>query len=95
MTGGMAFVHDPEGRFDRMANADTIVWRSIASAHWAGLLRALVEEHAQRTGSLRAQALVADWPDALRAFRQIVPKEMLARLTHPLDEAESHGVAAE
>jgi glutamate synthase (NADPH/NADH) large chain len=95
MTGGMAFVHDPHNGFDRMANPDTIVWQGIASAYWDGVLRALVEEHAQRTGSRRAHKLLADWGEAVSEFRQVVPKEMLTRLTRPLDDTAGASVAAE
>ena len=36
-------------------------------------LRALVEEHLQRTGSRRAAAMLAGWDEAVGRFRQIVP----------------------
>jgi len=95
MTGGMAFVHDPQNRFDAMANHDTIVWAPIRSSYWDGVLRGLVEEHEARTGSRRARKMLANWSDAVGAFWQVVPKEMLTRLTHPLDEAGAASVAAE
>jgi glutamate synthase (NADPH/NADH) large chain len=94
MTGGMAFVYDPHGRFPIMANPDTLHWSKIASAHWDEHLRALVAEHAGRTHSVRAQKLLADWPEACARFWQITPKEMLSRLSHPLSD-EAHAVAAE
>ena len=78
-----------------MANPDTIVWDAIRSSYWDGVLRDLVEEHAERTGSRRARKMLANWSDAVTAFRQVVPKEMLTRLTHPLDEADAASVAAE
>jgi glutamate synthase (NADPH/NADH) large chain len=37
--------------------------------------------------------LLDDWDRALGAFWQVVPKEMLTRLAHPLDEPEQ--IAAE
>ena len=93
MTGGMAFVYDPAGRFPSMTNPDTIVWRRIGSAHWEARLIALLEAHVERTGSARARMLLASWPDARDAFWQVVPKEMLTRLEMPLDD--SAAVAAE
>jgi glutamate synthase (NADPH/NADH) large chain len=36
-------------------------------------LRALIEEHRARTGSRLAADLLADWPAALRGFRQVIP----------------------
>jgi glutamate synthase (NADPH/NADH) large chain len=50
MSGGMAFVYDPDERFPAMANPDSIVWNRLASKHWESVLKALVEEHARRTG---------------------------------------------
>jgi glutamate synthase (NADPH/NADH) large chain len=93
MTGGMAFVYDPEDRFATMANPETIVWRRIGAAFWEERLRALVEEHCDRTASPLAQELLAAWPQSLGAFWQVVPKEMLKRLPHPLEEGTA--VAAE
>ncbi|MBT9444271.1 MAG: glutamate synthase large subunit [Hyphomonadaceae bacterium] len=95
MTGGMAFVHDPDGRFSNMANADTIVWQKLASRHWEGVLRALVGEHVARTGSVRGREILANWSDQRDLFWQVAPKEMLTRLAHPLDDSDAASVAAE
>ena len=86
MTGGMAFVLDEDGRFERHANPDSIVWQRIASAHWEERARGLVEEHARRTDSKWAHTVLADWAHVRDRFWQVVPKEMLTRLTHPLDD---------
>jgi glutamate synthase (NADPH/NADH) large chain len=90
MTGGMAFVYDDEGVLDERINGDSVVAARIASAHWEDTLRALVAEHARETQSAFAAALLTDWDLLVGRFRQIVPKEMLGRLDHPLDDtAES------
>ena len=59
----------------------------VASAAWEEKLRRLVERHAAETGSRRAEEILRNWGDALPRFRQIVPKEMLPRLEHPLSDA--------
>ncbi len=92
MTGGMAFVYDADGLFEEHLNADTVVWQGIESAHWQSVLRALVEEHRAETGSVFATALLSQWDVELRNFRQVVPKEMVSRLAHPLNDTR---VAAE
>ncbi|WP_425228565.1 glutamate synthase large subunit [Sphingomonas sp.] len=94
MTGGMAFVHDGDGSFGRRANPDSIVWQRIATAHWEAALRGLVEEHVRQTDSKWARGLLDDWARAISRFWQVVPKEMLDRLPHPLDELPA-AVAAE
>jgi glutamate synthase (NADPH) large chain len=96
MTGGMAFVYDPAGAFPTMANGDTIVWRHIRSAYWESVLKSLVEEHVARTGSSRGADILSHWAEARAHFWQVVPKEMLTRLAHPLDGSEeAASVAAE
>jgi len=67
MTGGVAYAI-AWGQL----NLDSVVAREVP-AEDAGELRALIEEHHRRTGSVRAAALLADWEGSLNAFRQIVP----------------------
>ncbi len=86
MTGGMAFVYDADGAFERRANPESIVWQRVATAHWDGVLRALVAEHARATDSRWSTGLLADWDRALGRFWQVVPREMLTRLAQPLGE---------
>ncbi|WP_267378427.1 MULTISPECIES: glutamate synthase large subunit [unclassified Sphingomonas] len=94
MTGGMAFVYDPHGAFARRANPEGIVWQRLASLHWASVLQDLVREHARATDSKWSRGLIEDWDRVAGDFWQVVPKEMLTRLAHPLDDAEAL-VAAE
>jgi glutamate synthase (NADPH/NADH) large chain len=94
MSGGMAFVHDSDASFAGRANPDSIVWRRLASAHWERELKALIEEHLERTGSPIASALLARWGEGRGRFWQVCPREMLQRLEHPLADAAA-SVAAE
>ena len=67
MTGGIAYLTEW-----RQLNADSVIAREVP-AEDAEELRRLVEEHHSRTGSKRAAAMLADWQNALRKFRQLVP----------------------
>jgi glutamate synthase (NADPH/NADH) large chain len=89
MTGGMAFVYDPEARFHAALNPDSVVVDRIRSPHWAGVLQALVEEHARETGSALAASLLRDWDRAIERFWQVTPKEMVGRLDQPLEAEEA------
>jgi glutamate synthase (NADPH/NADH) large chain len=84
MSGGMGFVYDPENRFAAQANPDSIIWQRLETAHWAGVLRGLIQAHAEETQSRHAAQILNDWPRESGHFWQIVPKEMLGRLEHPL-----------
>jgi len=67
MTGGTAYLVDW-----RQLNGDSVVAREVPPEDECDL-RSLVEEHHRRTGSERAAAMLADWPAAVAAFRQVVP----------------------
>ncbi|QKR99229.1 glutamate synthase large subunit [Sphingomonas sp. CL5.1] len=88
MTGGMAFVHDPKGTFARRANPESIVWQRLSSLHWESVLRNLIREHAEVTDSKWSRGILEDWEREAGHFWQVVPKEMLTRLAHPLDDSE-------
>jgi glutamate synthase (NADPH/NADH) large chain len=84
MTGGMAFVYDADGSFPRRVNPDTVIWLRPETAHWQGVLKTLVREHAEVTQSAWAETILADWDREILKIWQVVPKEMLTRLEHPV-----------
>ena len=86
MSGGMAFVYDASGTFARRANPDSIVWQRIASLHWESVLFNLIRAHAEATDSKWATSLIDEWDRVAGHFWQVIPKEMLSRLPHPLDD---------
>jgi glutamate synthase domain-containing protein 3 len=67
MTGGEAFVYDPEQRLDLFLNADLVV-ASAPSQEGLDELRELLERHARYTGSARARALLDAWERESRLF---------------------------
>ncbi|WP_396273542.1 glutamate synthase large subunit [Hyphomonas sp.] len=82
MTGGAAFVWDPSSRFHQVVNPDSIDWYPLidmADEH-VGEAKALIEEHAKRTGSLRAKDLLDNWETTLSHMLMIVPKEVASML---------------
>ncbi len=87
MSGGMAFVHDEIGDFTLRANGETVIWQRLASGHWEGMLKSLIEEHAAETQSRFAGRMLNDWAMERGKFWQVVPREMLERLDHPLSDS--------
>jgi glutamate synthase (NADPH) large chain len=84
MTGGVAYAVAWS-----QLNLDSVIAREVP-AEDADELRALIEEHHTRTGSVRAAALLANWEGALNEFRQIVPVTLTqapARAPAPAEEA--------
>jgi glutamate synthase (NADPH/NADH) large chain len=84
MSGGMAFVYDPEDLLPVRINPDFVVWQRIQVQHYADMLKGLVEEHVAETHSRFAQRLLVNWQREAGHFWQVVPKEMLDKLEVPV-----------
>ena len=84
MTGGMAFVYDTDASLVSNINPDTVVYHRIQSPHWEQILNELVTAHWRETQSRFAERLLVDWDRELRRFWQVVPKEMMDKLKHPV-----------
>ncbi|MEP6343048.1 MAG: glutamate synthase large subunit [Maricaulaceae bacterium] len=87
MTGGMAYIYDEDGQFEKAVNPDSVVWQRISSVHYEEELKALITQHARETRSEFAEKILADWHLERDNFWQVIPKEMLTRLKHPLEDA--------
>ncbi|MEE4118460.1 MAG: glutamate synthase-related protein, partial [Paracoccaceae bacterium] len=94
MTGGMAYVHDPEGLAVQLMNTETIVTCPVTVDHWEAELKGLVERHLAETRSRKAADILQHWDVELKNFVQVCPKEMLDKLSHPLG-IEDRAVPAE
>jgi glutamate synthase (ferredoxin) len=91
MSGGQAFVYDPDGLLETRMNPDLVAAEPLGKAA-AATLRELVEQHLELTGSPRAEVLLGDWENALRDFKRVCPKGNVARLE---DEHEGSTQEAE
>jgi glutamate synthase domain-containing protein 3 len=84
MSGGYAFVLDEDGSFDRRCNLTTIDLEPVIEAEDIDLLRSLIEEHVQLTGSPLGQRILDHWNDKLPQFVKVFPMEYrkaLGRMT--------------
>jgi len=86
MTGGMAFVYDPDLDLGQRINDEAVVWQRIQSKYWEGVVHELVRQHVAETDSIYAANIEAHWDLEVSRFWQICPKEMIARLDHPLSD---------
>jgi glutamate synthase (NADPH/NADH) large chain len=84
MTGGMAFLYDPDNVLDNYANLDSIIRQRIQVEHYEQLLKGLIEEHIAETQSRFARQLLNDWEMVRDKFWQIVPKDMIEKLEIPV-----------
>jgi glutamate synthase (NADPH/NADH) large chain len=89
MTGGMAFVYDPDDLLEERLNPGSVIRQRIEVPFYEEKLKSMIEEHVKETQSRFAQEILLNW-DFMRArFWQIVPKEMLDKLEIPVTAARA------
>ncbi|HWF50287.1 MAG TPA: glutamate synthase subunit alpha, partial [Solirubrobacteraceae bacterium] len=74
MSGGIAFVYDPDGDFESRCNLELVDLEEVGEAY-EDELHELLLEHQQRTGSLVARNLLGDWENALTRFVMVMPRD--------------------
>ncbi|MBA2644628.1 MAG: glutamate synthase large subunit, partial [Solirubrobacterales bacterium] len=94
MSGGIAYVHDPDEAFEARCNMGQVGFDEIDEAD-AAELHMLVQEHRQRTGSTVAERLLADWDEELGAFRKVMPHDYKRALRELAEAEEQIGVGPE
>jgi len=97
MSGGVAYVLDEAGEFPARCNMGMVEFEALAPAD-AIELRAMIEEHGQRTGSPVAARVLGEWEALLAgaAFVKVMPtdyKRVLRELAAE-EEEQAEGVAA-
>ena len=75
MSGGIAYVYDPENKFvNGLCNTETIEFEEI-SEEVAAELKATIEKHVLYTDSERGAELLANWDRSLNNFVKVMPTE--------------------
>jgi glutamate synthase (NADPH/NADH) large chain len=94
MSGGVAFVYDQDGLFVRRCNPEMVELETVDGED-AATLRALVEEHALRTGSTKARALLGEWEATLRKMVKVLPSEYRRVIAEQAKMPETAGLVGD
>jgi len=73
MSGGVAYVYDPDGTFAERANTGMVSLSEDLEPDDEALLTRLVENHAAYTDSKRAERLLANWEGEIEQFTRVMP----------------------
>ena len=75
MSGGIAYVYDPENKFSNgLCNTETIEFEYISEED-AAELKTIIEKHVLYTESKKGATLLADWATSLDNFVKVMPTE--------------------
>lgn len=80
MTGGMAFVYDPDGTFVNRCNTELVDVDRLTHPGMKKLVKSLLRRHYELTNSQRARDLLTNWEEASLSFRRVLPKDRVAEI---------------
>lgn len=91
MSGGIAYIHDPEGRFPLMVNRDMVLLEKLESAEEIEFVKKMLENHIAYTHSEVAKRLMTNWYQAQRYFVRVIPKDY-KRILEGIHRFQSRGI---
>jgi glutamate synthase (NADPH) large chain len=93
MSGGEAFVWDPDGRFAPLVNLEMVDLETVNEddSQW---LRATLRRHFSLTESEVAGRLLERWRDSVRDFVKVMPRDY-RRVLEAARDAEERGVSVD
>ncbi|OBG43235.1 glutamate synthase subunit alpha, partial [Mycobacterium alsense] len=90
MSGGVAYVYDPEGELPQHLNTEMVELESLDDDD-VEFLHGTVQAHVDATDSAVGQRILADWPGQQRHFAKVMPRDY-KRVLQAIAEAERDGV---
>jgi len=90
MSGGIAYVFDPDRRLPGRLNDEMVVLDALDDDDRAFVL-GTVRRHRELTGSAVAERLLADWPCAVEQFHKVMPLDY-RRVLDVMKQAETDGL---
>jgi glutamate synthase (ferredoxin) len=75
MSGGIAYVLDPDGAFPRRCNREMVDLEAVESLEDIELVQRLIRQHVEYTGSELGARVLIDWAALLPKFVKIMPRD--------------------
>jgi glutamate synthase (NADPH/NADH) large chain len=90
MSGGVAYIYDPEGEFPGNLNAEMVELESLDEDDYEWL-HGMIQAHVDATDSAVGQRILGDWSQHQRHFAKVMPRDY-KRVLQAIAEAERDGV---
>ena len=93
MSGGIAYVLDEQGDFASRCNTEMVGLEQLDEADGA-VLKAMIEKHAECTGSSRASIILINWERYQSRFVKVMPMDY-KRVLQALERAKAAGLSGD
>lgn len=94
MSGGIAYVFDPDGSFSRSCNTEMVCLEPLADPEEIPVVQSLIEKHLRYTESPKAALILKDFNRNAKFFVRVVPTEY-EQMLMALRRAEDSGMTGE
>lgn len=88
MSGGIAYIHDPDSRFPERCNTEMVDLEQVARNDDVATIKELLQKHAGHTGSTVAKRILENWEKELPCFIKVMPRDYRRVLEERLKRAE-------
>lgn len=90
MSGGIAYVYDPDGKFPARCNMGLVGLETIDTTEESDEIYGYIKEHTEITGSQVGQEMLADWDNRVGKFVKVMPHDYKrSLLEHQAQAAEA------
>jgi glutamate synthase (NADPH/NADH) large chain len=93
MSGGVAYVYDPDARFSSLVNYEMVTLQALDDDDRA-FLHDVITRHGELTGSAVAASVLADWEVAVSHVRKVMPNDY-QRVLDVMKQAQAAGLTEE
>ncbi len=94
MSGGIAYVFDPERRFAPLCNMEMVSLTALEEAEEIETIRQLVERHVALAGSVQGERILDAWSDSVARFVRVIPNDY-RRVLDAQAAMRANGLSAE
>lgn len=94
MSGGIAYVYDPDNTFIKRCNLEMVLLERVEEADEIAELHAMISRHTQHTDSNAGRAILDSWDEALPRFARVIPKDY-KRMLEQIRKVEQNGLTGE
>jgi glutamate synthase (ferredoxin) len=96
MSGGVAFVYDIDGKFEKRLNPEMVnLYRLVESGDSdIAMVREQIEKHVELTGSGRGRGILENWDAELPRFFKVLPRDY-ERMLECFRKVEEQGLSGD
>ncbi|HEX2945329.1 MAG TPA: glutamate synthase large subunit [Clostridia bacterium] len=94
MSGGIAYVLDEKGIFNKKCNKEMVELEKLEDAEEIGQVRKLIEKHRAYTGSKLAERVLQHWDEMLPLFVKVMPKDY-EKMLNAIKRMEAAGLSGD